>query len=98
MCLYADSLKATVSKSSSVTERLSSPMLSQGRSSASSKADRNSPSKAERVTSSGLHQFQLANESSTHSHGEESRHREELNVIRTLAEVHCLLAEVRIDS
>lgn len=80
-----------------MTERLSSPMSSQAHSSASSKADRNNSSKAER-DSSGLRQYQLTNESSTHSHGDESRRREELNVIRTLAEVHCLLAEVRINN
>lgn len=73
---------------STLTDRLSSPLLSQGYSSVSSKPDR--------MTSSGLGQFQLTHESSSHSHADESRQREELGLIRTLAEVHCLLAEVKI--
>ena len=90
-------MKVAGSKSTGISERLSSPMLSLGRSSgSSSKGEQPSmAAKAERTTSSGLRQqFQLPNEGAN-SHGpHESSQREELNVIRTLADVHSILAEV----
>lgn len=79
-------LKGHPSKSS-ITEHFSSSAVSQPHSNISSKGDR--------ITSSTFRQFQLTNEGSFYSHLDESRHREELNLIRTLAEIHCLLAEVR---
>lgn len=80
-------LKGIASKST-VAERFSSPLLSQGQSSGSSKGDR--------MSSSYGRQLHQTRESSSHSHAEESRHREELAMLRTLAEMHCVLAEVRI--
>lgn len=49
-------------------------------------------SKGDRTNSSQTRQLQLAAEP---SHADESRHREDLCLLRTVAEVHCLLAEVR---
>lgn len=87
--LAESQLKGDASRPS-IAERFSSPMLSQGQtSSASSKGDR-------RISSSPYsRQLHLAHESSSHSHFEKSRHKEEVTLIRTIAEVHCVLAEVR---
>lgn len=80
-------LKDMTSKAS-VAERFSLSMLSQGQSSASSRG--------ERMSSSFGRQLNLTHESSSHSHAEQSQRREELALLRTLAEMHCILAEVKI--
>lgn len=77
-----------IASKTSVAEHFSSSMLSQGQSSASSRGDR--------VSSSYGRQLNLTRESSSQSHAEESRRREELALLRTLAEMHCILAEVRV--
>lgn len=79
-------LRTAMSRSSTIGERLSSPMLSQGRSSTSSRADR--------TTSDLRPSLRLS-----YTHADQSQQREELSLIRTIADVHCLLAEVRsVDS
>lgn len=99
VCLVAPEYLTVVSKLD-VAERLSSPMfMSQGQggvSNVSSRTERISSSKPERVSSTALRYYQVAPESSFHSCQDESRHKEAMSVVRVLAEVHCVLAEVSV--
>ena len=92
--LLASESLIVVSKSG-IAERLSSPMFSQGMSNTSSRVDRIS-SKPDQLSSSPLHYYHVTPEGSSHSSNKESRQKEEMSVVRSLAEVHCVLAEVSV--
>lgn len=74
-----------------ISERLSSPRLSQG----GSAIPRNSSTVLQKSNSQlGLVKSQLSVPNVTHLESVESVKREEFELIRTLANTHCLLAEV----